>query len=226
MTSLSVTETWKHFRRTLYQHVNLSLYFCFASRFPPKLGHIRHPWYVSHARLVLHKRMHLTRTLWPFCCDYNPVLKRWSCLLLYFGFLCSYLRKNIAYVFLICYWMICSRQLSILSRILKLHMTGSKSSIAMLLILSEICLLFFNFMLIRPAFSTPSIIFAHCQLRLVLFVSPHILHSLSFRQVHIYLKNMRNKHYCGAWDVMLWDGFQGPLAIYKTLHGTHRNYAV
>ena len=102
MTSLSVTETWKHFRRTLYQHVNLSLYFCFASRFPPKLGHIRHPWYVSHARLVLHKRMHLTRTLWPFCCDYNPVLKRWSCLLLYFGFLCSYLRKNIAYVFLIC----------------------------------------------------------------------------------------------------------------------------
>lgn len=123
-------------------------------------------------------------------------------------------------------WMICSRQLSILSRILKLHMTGSKSSIAMLLILSEISLLFFNFMLIRPAFSTPSIIFAHCQLRLVLFVSPHILHSLSFRQVHIYLKNMRNKHYCGAWDVMLWDGFQGPLAIYKTLHGTHRNYAV
>ena len=123
-------------------------------------------------------------------------------------------------------WMLCSRQLSILSRILKLHMTGSKSSIVMLLILREISLLFFNFTLIRPAFSTHSIIFAHCQLRLVLFVSPHILHSSSFRQLHVYLKNMRNKHCCGAWDVILWYGFQGPLAIYKILLGKHRNYAV
>ena len=154
-----------------------------------KLRSTRHPWYVSNASLVLHKRTELTSTLWPFCFNYNRVLSRETCWLLYFMFsMLITLEKTftmpslfVNFVLGTASWMLYSRQFTILSRILKLHITGTKTSITMLLNLRRISLSFLNFMVFRPTFLTHSIAFAHCPLRPVLSANPLILHSLCFR---------------------------------------------